>query len=504
VSADLSSLLLDRALERGVADRPALRWEGREWSYADLARRTGAAAGWLSERGIRRGDVLLLLMADRPEWVALFLGAARIGAVSALASPWLPPDRVDDAVRRLAPAAVMMEGPGSARGARTLSAASARAALEDGPDDPGPAQVRPADPAYLLLTSGSTGAAKWALHRAGDIRACLATYGRRVLRLRPGDVTWSVAALPTSYGLGNSCYFPLGAGACAALAGADRSPARCAAACREDGVTVLFGVPTSWARLARHVEEGRVDPEALAGVRLAVSAGEALPADLWRRVRRATGLRLVNGLGSSEATNLYLSDHVGRPRPGTLGWPVPGYELRLRPLEDGDARAGELLVRGPTVMAGYLGAAETGEPFEDGWLRTGDVVRREEDGSYTYLRRLGDRFKAAALWVEAERVRRELERDPDVLAAVALPVRDAAGLVRVGAAVVPALRAGPDLGERLLATAAERLAPHEVPRALIVLPRMPTTASGKLDRGELARLLTRELDASVGAGRAAG
>jgi acyl-coenzyme A synthetase/AMP-(fatty) acid ligase len=501
---DLSSLLLERELERGLADRPALLWEGREWSYAELARRTGAAAGWLTERGVRRGDVLLLLMADRPEWVALFLGAARIGAVSALASPWLPPSRMDDAVRRLAPAAVLAEGPGPAGSARSLSAAAARVALEEGRPDPGPAPVRRDDPAYLLLTSGSTGPSKWAVHRAGDIPACLATYGRRVLRLRPDDLTWSVAALPTSYGLGNSCYFPLGAGACAVLAGADRTPAGCAAACRRHGVTVLFGVPTWWARVARHVEEGRVDGRALASVRLAVSAGEVLPAQVWTRVERATGLRLVNGLGSSEATNLYLSDHVGRPRPGTVGWPVPGYEVRLRPLEGGEPGTGELLVRGPTVMAGYHDAPAAGGAVEDGWLRTGDVARREDDGSYTYVRRAGDRFKAGALWVEAERVREALSRDPDVVDAVAMPVRDADGLVRVGAAVAPALRARPGLRGRLLAAAAERLAPHEVPRALIVLPRLPTTASGKLDRAELARLMARELDAPAPARRAAG
>ena len=124
--------------------------------------------------------------------------------MSALASPWLPRARLDDAVRRLAPAAVLSDGPAPSVDVRMLSAASARVALEDGPPDPGPAPVRRDDPAYLLLTSGSTGPPKWALHRFGDIQACLATYGRRVLRLRPDDVTWSVAALPTSYGLGRA------------------------------------------------------------------------------------------------------------------------------------------------------------------------------------------------------------------------------------------------------------------------------------------------------------
>jgi hypothetical protein len=114
-------------------------------------------------------------------------------------------------------------------------------------------------------------------------------------------------------------------------------------------------------------------------------------------VERALGLRLVNGLGSSEASNLYLSDRPGHPRPGTVGWPVPGYQLRLQPAGDEDPRAGELLVRGPTVMVGYdsESAIRTGV-VRDGWLSSGDVLRREDDGSYTYLRRAGDRFKAGA------------------------------------------------------------------------------------------------------------
>ena len=500
---NLSALLLESAVDEGRAELPALRWTGGEWSYVELERRVGSAGGWLAENGVRRGDVVLVVLTDSPEWVAVFLGAARIGAVCALASPGLPPARLHEAARRLRPTAVVMDGLYPVGRARVLSGAAARAALDGGVHDPGPAAVRADDPAYLLLTSGSTGPSKWALHRAGDIAACIATYGRRVLRLRPGDTTWSVASLPTSYGLGNSCYFPLGAGACAAIAGEDRSAAACAAACAAHGVTALFGVPTSWARLARHVADGRVPREAFASVRLAVSAGEHLPEEVWRSVERALGLRLVNGLGSSEASNLYLSDRPGRPRPGTVGWPVPGYELRLRPAGDEDPRVGELLVRGPTVMVGYdsESAIRTGV-VQDGWLRTGDVLRREDDGSYTYLRRAGDRFKAGALWVDAARVRDALTGHEEVADAVALPVRDPDGLVRVGAAVVPVPAADAGLRERLIAATARQLAPHEVPRVLLVLTALPTTASGKVDRAELSRRLADELAGESGARRA--
>ena len=173
------------------------------------------------------------------------------------------------------------------------------------------------------MTSGSTGLAQVGGPPPWRRRACLATYGARVLRLRPGDVTWSVAALATSYGFGNSCYFPLGAGACAWIDGMDRSPEALVRGVDDGGVNVVFGVPTWWARVARHASEGRIRAGALAGVRLAVSAGEHLPARVWREVRDALGLRLVNGLGSSEATNLYLSDRPAAPAPGPWGGPCP-------------------------------------------------------------------------------------------------------------------------------------------------------------------------------------
>lgn len=494
--ANVSHLLVDEPRERGHGGRPALRAGGTVWTFDELGGRVASAAGWLAGEGVRRGDVVLLAAPDSPRWIALFLALARRGAIVALASPDLPPDRLRDATRRLRPSAVVGDLAASAAGpARVIPARAAEEGVDAGLPDPGPAPVRRDDVAYLLLTSGSTGPSKWAVHRAGDIAACCATYGRRVLRLRPDDVTWSVAALPTSYGLGNSCYFPLAAGASAVIAAADRSPAACSEACVLHGVTALFGVPTSWARLARHVADGRVPRAAFATVRLAVSAGEHLPAEVWRAVERATGLRLVNGLGSSEASNLYLSDRPGNPRPGTAGWPVAGYEVRLRAGVADDPGEGELLVRGPTIMRSYLGDDEAHAVApRGGWLATGDVVRREADGSHTYVRRAGDRFKAGALWVDAQRVCAALVDVAGVGEAAVLPVRDREGLVRVGAAVVARPGAGEDLADRVVAGARSRLRPHEVPRALLVLEALPTTASGKLDRAALHALLAERLD----------
>ncbi len=492
---NLSALLLDRRLA-GREEEPAVRAPGLDWSLGELAGRVGSTAAALSGAGLRRGDTLAIVMADRPQWLPVMLGAARIGAVCALVSPLTAPERRDDAVARAAPRMVISDTEGAPPGALWVSPDDIEAAASGGLPDPGPVDSRRDDPCYMLLTSGSTGPPKWAVHRHGDIHACLATYGARVIRLRPGDVTWSVAALATSYGFGNSCYFPLGGGACAWIDGMDRSPEALVRGVALGGVNAVFGVPTWWARLARHAAEGRIPAGALAGVRLAVSAGEHLPARVWHEVREHLGLGLVNGLGSSEATNLYLSDRPGAPRPGTVGWPVAGFSLRIDPVEGQPAGQGELLVRGASVMAGYLGdPAATGHAIEDGWLRTGDLVRREPDGSHTFLGRIGEVVKIGGFWVTPSRVQAELLHDPDVTHAIVLGVEDSQGLTRLGAAITVRSDAPAGVAGRLPAACAGRLAAHEIPRAIVAVDELPSLASGKPDRAAIARLVAAALDA---------
>ncbi len=246
--------------------------------------------------------------------------------------------------------------------------------------------------------------------------------------------------------------------------------------------------------MARHAAEGRIPAGALAGVRLAVSAGEHLPARVWNEVREWLGLRLVNGLGSSEATNLYLSDRPGAPRAGTVGWPVAGFALRIEPHEGDGPGEGELLVRGASVMAGYLGDPEgTVRALRGGWLRTGDRVRREPDGSHTFLGRIGERVKVGGFWVSPSRVQAELLHDPDVTHAVVMGVEDAEGLTRLGAALTARTGAEPGVEERLRRRLAGPLAAHEIPRAMVVVDDLPALASGKPDRARIAALISAAL-----------
>lgn len=498
---DLATMLL--AGHSGHPDRPAFVGDGLALSLADVDLMVRGVSAWLRGRGIRPGDVVAIALPDGPEWVAAFLGAVRIGAVAGLVGDSLGADRAQSLIDRAGACLLITE-----RRDLTCAASAGRHEVEaawlDAAADDHPAPVAADDPCYMLATSGSTGPSKWVVHTHAHIPACIATYGRRVLRMHPGDVTWSVAALPTSYGLGNSLYFPLGAGAAAWLGGG-RDPAAAAHACRDGGVTCLYGVPAFWARLARHARDGRVSRDDFAGVRLAVSAGEHLPAEVWRAVERETGMRIVNGLGSSEATNLYLSDMPGAPRAGTVGWPVAGYDLRIA--SNGHAPGpvplagdeGELLVRGPTIMRGYLGNDDaTRHALAHGWLHTGDRVRREPDGSYTYLGRIGDIFKAGALWVDPLSVQSVLLGHPAVQDASVLGVEDADGVTRLAAVVAAPPSDDPDdaaaLEAALVRSCEQQLEAHLVPRVIVVVDALPATPSGKVMRDAVRDIARTRLD----------
>lgn len=477
-----------------VGDRPAIRTPDGIETYDRLAERVGAiAAGLLAGRDVL-GRRVAVVLPDGPLWIESFLALARLGAVVAIVSPLTPHGHLRDAIRRLGASLVVSDVAGLAPPGTCVGSDRLTQMAQSGAADPGPAVTRPTDPCYMLLTSGSTGPAKWAVHRHRDIPTCIATYGRHVLALRPDDITWSVAPLATSYGLGNTLYFPFGAGASSWVTGAPPTPDEAARACIEGGATVLFGVPTFWARLARHAADGRVPASAFAHVRLAVSAGEPLPPAVWWRVHEVLGLELVDGLGSSEATNLYLSARRNRARADSLGWVVPGYELRVvdesgQPVPEGIP--GELVVRGGTIMSGYLDAPEATErALRDGWLHTGDRVIRQFDASYRFVGRLGERFKSGGLWVDPVQIETVLSAHPDVAEVAVTSVPDAAEIRRVAAVVVARDGHEPnDVRHALAQLAADQLAPHEIPREYRFVSRLPTAASGKVRRGELAQLL---------------
>ncbi len=347
-------------------------------------------------------------------------------------------------------------------------------------------------PAFWLYTSGTTGTPKAAMHRHGSVRFVAEHYGSQVLGIRPEDRTFSVAKLFFAYGLGNSALFPLSVGATTILVPERSTPDTVRTVLAAHRPTLFFGVPTFYAALLA----ADLPAEAFASVRLAASAGEPLPAELYQRFTTHFGVDIIDGIGSTEALHIFLSNHPGEVRPGTTGQAVPGYELRL--VDDADAPVpagtpGHLHVRGGSLTTGYWCRTDTTRAaFSGEWMRTGDTYVADADGYYSCLGRSNDMIKAGGIWVSPSEVEACILRQPGVAQVAVVAVPDSDGLDKPVACVVPAAGAVLD-PDQLIAACRDVLAAFKRPRHILIVESLPLTATGKIRRFEVRAAAARTL-----------
>jgi acyl-coenzyme A synthetase/AMP-(fatty) acid ligase len=307
--------------------------------------------------------------------------------------------------------------------------------------------------------------------------------GRQVLQIAATDVTFSISKLYFAYGFGNALVFPLYSGSSAVLL--ERRPIadRVSELVTRHGVTMLYGVPSAYAAL---VERG--DADAFVTLRGAVSAGETLPMTLGQRTAELLGAPIYEQLGSTEAGHAFCANSVRDNVSGTVGRPVPGFELELRdsagaPVE-GDGE-GELWVRGPTLMRHYLNRpADTERALSGGWLATRDLARRQADGTYCHLARVDDMEMVGGITVAPAEIERLFGEHPLVREVAVAAVTDRMGATKLRAFFVPAGQL-PDraaVEAELMDLARNRLAAFKVPRTVRAVPNLPRTATGKLRR----------------------
>jgi benzoate-CoA ligase family protein len=500
--------LLDRRLAAGDADRTALTGPAGDVSYGQLHDRVCRAAAGLRAAGLQPEQRVLTLMADSPEFVTVYLAAMRIGAIPVPVSTMLRADGIADLLcdsrARLLAVTPEFAGPAveAAGLAPELTGIVAAAPVPDapvpvhllaelatGPRDEAVYDTSPDSPAFWLYTSGTTGLPKGAMHRHGSIPVVCETYGAQVLGIRPDDRCLSAAKGFFAYGLGNSVLFPLSVGASAVLEPAPARPQTLTALAQKFGATLFFAGPTFFANMLNAELPG----DALAGVRLAASAGEALPAALQQRWTAHFGIDILDGLGMTEMLHIFLSNVPGRIRPGTTGVAVPGYDLRIV-AEDGtdvpSGTAGTLLVRGDSAATGYWSRyAASRQVFQGDWLRTGDTYVQDADGYYACLGRTGDMLKASGMWVSPAEVEQRLLAHPAVAQAVVVAGQDGDGLEKPVAYVV--LRPGQAATEdELIAFSRAGLPSFKRPRRVVFVDGYPTTATGKIRRVELREMAT--------------
>jgi benzoate-CoA ligase family protein len=342
---------------------------------------------------------------------------------------------------------------------------------------------------YWGYTSGSTGPPKAAVHSHAHFRAAADLVGAGVFGLGPGDLVFSASKMYFAFGLGNTLYFPARAGAASLLVPERVEPERALEIITRERPTAFFTVPTLYARMAQVPDAAqRFD---LSSLRLCVSSGEALPPPVFDAWQSRFGLTLHDVIGSTEALHDFIATRPGRARRGSIGELVPGFEARIVDDDGVDVpagTAGHLLVKGPTTAPYYWKRSErTRATMLGEWLRTGDVVARDDDGYFRFAGRADDMLKVAGQWVSPAEVEARLMEHPLVLEAGVAPRTDASGLTESRAAVV--LRAGatapPDLHGELRAWLRAGLAPYKVPRVIEVVDELPKTATGKIQRFRL-------------------
>ncbi len=516
-----SEYLLDRRLAAGDGDRLAVTGPAGDLSYAGLWDRVRRTAAGLRAAGVQPEQRILMVMADSPHFAVVFLAAMRVGAIPVPVSTMLRADGIGELLRdsRARFLAITSEFAAAAESATGLAstgvAPELAGVLTDSPLGSSPGGTTPRNPAaslpvytfdelastapddfvydtsadspaFWLYTSGTTGTPKGAMHRHGSIPVVCETYGQQVLGITPEDRCLSAAKAFFAYGLGNSLLFPLSAGAASVLLPPASRPDLIAETAAKYGATLFFGGPTFFAGMLR----AGMAPDALGGVRLAASAGEALPAALYQRWTAHFGIDIIDGIGMTEMLHIFLSNAPGAVRPGTTGVAVPGYDLKLVDEETGREVAGAgtpgtLFVRGASTATGYWARYDASRlVFQGEWLRTGDTYVRDADGYYECLGRTGDMIKASGIWVSPMEVEARLLAHPAVAQAVVVAAPDADALEKPVAYVVLAPGASVTEAE-LIEHCRGGLPSFKRPRAVVFTDGFPTTATGKIRRVEL-------------------
>ena len=454
--------LIDANVTRGLSDKIAFIDPDRSVTYGDLKERTCRFARALRDLGVEPENRVAILMHDTIDYPVVFWGAIRSGAVAVPLNTYLTAAQYAYILADCRASALVV----SVELADTIAPLFAMvpqlkhvvlvAATKDrlthfalrnvvlyeeviaaASPEPFIADTISDEVAFWLYTSGSTGDPKGVRHVHSSLMATAKLFGQGILGIRTNDIVHSASKLFFAYGLGNSMTFPLSVGATTVLWPHRPTPDGVFEIMRRYHPTIFYGVPSLYTALLARPELGRgLGSDHL---RVCVSAGEALPAHIGERWREIVGVEVLDGLGSTEMLQTFLSNRPDDIRYGSTGKPVPGYELRIvdENGRDLEYEIGELIVRGPSAGDGYWNQrAKSRRTFAGEWTYTGDKFRRDADGYYHYCGRTDDMFKVSGMWVSPFDVEAALVSHEAVLEAAVIGREDADGLVKPKAFVV--------------------------------------------------------------------
>ena len=474
-------------IERHPASQPALVAISREgdrrlWHLGELGARAAGLSGAFAARGVGRGDVVMTLVGNRVEWVLSLLACWRMGAIALPCNTQLRRHDLEHRVGVANPALcvgeddLLGEMPG---GVECMPMADVTAALDEDRPQETPADVAdldPGEPALIVFTSGTTGEPRAALHPVAYLGG-QRSQAEHWVGARHGDLVWTTTATGWSKSARNVFIAPWLMGAAALICDARFDHTQRLEICDREGVTVLCQAPTEYRVLA---SSGNLRP--VPSLRRAISAGEALGVEAFEAYREAWDLEIAEGYGQTETGHM-TGAHIGEEtRPGSMGTPLPGVELRI--LE------GELQLRAAssaTFFSRYLDAEGPPELIDGEWWATGDLVCRDDDGHLFHEGRRDDLIASSGYRIGPAEVESVLATHPAVADAAAVPAPDPerGSVVRAVVVLSPGFEPSEGLAHQLQEHVKATTAPYKYPRIVDFADELPRTASGKLRRSAL-------------------
>jgi benzoate-CoA ligase family protein len=495
---------LDRNICEGRGDKIAIRCHDQSLTYREVGELSNRVGNAMLLSGVEIENRVLMILYDTPNLVASYYGAIKIGAVPATVNTILNTEDyryyLEDSraklllvekdllpivepilrgQRYLKKVIVMGEVPGYTSFDQWIKGQSTTLACEPTLKD---------DSAFWQYSSGSTGKPKGTVHLQHDMIFCHYGFAKGVLDMKEEDVIFSASKLFFGYGMGNGMCFPFREGATSVLLPERPTPDRVFAAIKRFRPTLFFAVPSLYSALLREAEKQNYD---LSSIRLCVSAGESLPPEIYRRWREKFGIEILDGLGSTEALHIFISNRPGDSKPGSSGKVVPGYEVKII-AEDGDeaeiGEIGELMMKGDSLSPYYWNKHEaTKKRMLGEWFATGDKYFIDEEGYYWYCGRSDDMLKVGGIWVSPVEIEYSLLEHPAVAEVAVVGVKDGNDLIKPEAYVVlndPGF-ASDSLALELQLHVKKDLAPYKYPRKVHFVNELPKTASGKIQRFKL-------------------
>ncbi len=521
---NISEILIDKNVKEGKKHKTAIKCVGSEelgippseYSYGDLMKYTNQTGNALKNLGLDVDDRILLIALDTPEFIAGFYGAIKIGAIPVAINTLLSSEDYLYFLEDSRAKAVIVHAPLAERIMKVRDKArflrhvivietethhaekdqiSFNEIVNNASSDLDPLYLSKDAMAFWLYSSGTTGRPKGVVHLQHDILYSTDTYYKHVLNMNERDICYSVSKLFFAYGLGNGSYAPFRFGATAVLDPGVPDPERSFEIIDRNDVTLLFTVPMFYARMLEVDVEGKYD---LSSLRLCINAGEALPEIVYRKWKERFGLDILDGIGATEATHIFISNRPGKIKPGTTGIPVPGYELKTVDENGNDVPVGQpgrLLIKGDSISPFYWEKHEKSKKaFLGEWFDTGDMYVRDEDGFWMHVGRADDLIRTRGLWVSPVEVESALIKHPAVkqCAVVQGFNEQKTGIVKAYLILNKSYSPGKDLEEELREFLRnEGLKGYQIPEGFEYVDELPETATGKIQRYKL-RILERQ------------